>query len=72
MQVATLMCDLVKTYQIEVSQSRSITTAHNPMSYLDLLKPQIIDFVAPCCAHAICEISINAYFSGIMTISGIK
>ena len=80
-QVTTLMRDLVKTHTREVLQARSwscvecnrpaTTIIHNPMSYLHLPKPQIIDFAAPCCANKTCDASIQAHFGEMMAEIGV-
>jgi hypothetical protein len=71
------MRDLIKIHHNEVLQARAwsciecnqpaTTIIHNPMSYLHLLKPQIIDFAIPCCANKICDASIQAHFAEMMS-----
>jgi len=75
-QIILLMRDLVKTHHKEVLQARAwfcvecnrsaTNIIHNPMSYLHLPKPQIIDLATPCCANKICEASIQAHFAEMM------
>jgi hypothetical protein len=75
-QIIGLMRDLVKTHHKEVLQARAWSCVecngsatniiHNPMSYLHLPKPQIIDLATPCCANKICEASIQAHFAEMM------
>jgi len=81
MQISTLMVDLIKTHHNEVLNARAwscvecnqpaTTIIHNPMSYLHLLKPQIIDFAIPCCANKICDASIQAHFAEMMSEMGV-
>ncbi len=76
MQVSGLMRGLVRIHHNEVLQARAwfcvecnrsaTNIIHNPMSYLHLPKPQIIDLATPCCANKICEASIQVHFAEMM------
>ncbi|CAF1258267.1 unnamed protein product [Adineta steineri] len=80
-QVVSLMSGLVKAHTKEVLQARTwycvecnqpaTTIIHNPMSYLHLSKPQVIDLASPCCASKICDKSIQAHFAEIMSEVGV-
>jgi hypothetical protein len=81
MQVSVLMRDLIKEHHDEVFQARAwscvecnrpaTTIIHNPMSYLHLSKPQIIDFTTPCCANKICDTNIQTHFAEMMSAMGV-
>lgn len=80
-QISVLIFDVIKTHDNEIFQARSwscvecnrpaTTLIHNAMLYLHLDKPQIIDYVAPCCTKKPCDTQIRSNFSGLMGIFGI-
>jgi hypothetical protein len=80
-EISSLMKDLVKTHHREVLQARSwfcvecnrpaTTIVHNPMSYLHLSKPQIVDFAIPCCADKKCDTNIQTHFGEMMSEMGV-